>query len=120
MFHKDKYRKAVEACNTRVKTQKIEDLKKVELVKGYTRQSLKNLAKLLERRKLNRSQMLFKEGDRADKVFFVIKGEFKVTKKIFVVDKKQEENNLQMEAIFQTGQNGKSGVFPLVKRKNKN
>ena len=44
--------------------------------------------------------MLFKEGDRADKVFFVIKGEFKVTKKIFVVDKKQEENNLQMEAIF--------------------
>ena len=64
--------------------------------------------------------MLFKEGERADRVFFVIKGEFKVTKKIFIVDKNQDENNSQLETIYQTGSNGKSTVFPLMKRKNKN
>lgn len=64
--------------------------------------------------------MLYKEGEKADRVFFVIKGEFKVTKKIFIVDKNQEENNSQMDTINQTGSNGKLTVFPLMKRKNKN
>ena len=32
--------------------------------------------------------MLFKEGDRADNLYCVISGEFKVTKKIVLIDKK--------------------------------
>ena len=89
---KDKLKKAIEENKTRVKNLKLEYLKKVELMKQYTRNSLKNITKMFETRKLNRHQMLFKEGDRADKVYFVIKGDLKVTKKIYVIDKKQEDN----------------------------
>lgn len=89
---KDKLRKAIEEHKTRVKNAKLEYLKKVELMKQFTRNSLKNITKMFEIRKLNRHQMLYKEGDRADKVFFVIKGDLKVTKKIFVIDKKEEDN----------------------------
>ena len=70
------------------------------------------------RRVLNRTQMLFKEGERADRVFFVVEGEFKITKKIVVVDKLQEDNNAAVDTIS-SATTGLSSVFP-VKRSNKN
>lgn len=89
---KDKLRRAIDEFKNRVKNAKLEFLKKVELMRQFTRNSLKNIARMFETRRLHRHQMLYREGDRADKVFFVIKGDLKVTKKIVVIDKKQEEN----------------------------
>lgn len=36
--------------------------------------------------------MLYKEGDRADRIYFVINGEFKVTKKIIVLSKESDKD----------------------------
>ena len=44
--------------------------------------------------------MLYKEGDRADRVFFVKNGEFQVTKKIIVINKDNEQDGAQLEQIF--------------------
>ena len=116
---KDRYRKAIDENKTRIRNAKLEFLKKVELMKQFTRNSLKNIARMFEVRKLNRHQMLYREGERADRVFFVIKGELKVTKKVFLIDKKQEEHRGQVNAIEQTGQVSKANIFPVKRNNNK-
>ena len=47
---------------------------------------MKNMVKMLTKRTLNKGQFLFREGDRADKIFLVLHGEFKITKKIQTLD----------------------------------
>ena len=44
---------------------------------------------------MTRHKILYKEGDVADRVFFVVSGEFKVTKRIVLIDKKLEEDEHQ-------------------------
>jgi len=43
---------------------------------------MKNLIKSLVKRNLNRGQMLYSEGSKAEKVYLVINGQFKVSKQI--------------------------------------
>ena len=45
------------------------------------------MLRFLTLRKIDRHKMLYKEGDRADRIYFVINGEFKVTKKIVVLNR---------------------------------
>lgn len=44
--------------------------------------------------------MLYKEGDRADRIYFVISGEFQVTKKIVVLNKDADTDTAQLEHMF--------------------
>lgn len=45
--------------------------------------------------------MLYKEGDRADRVYFVVNGEFQVTKKIIVINKDNDgQDSAQLEQLF--------------------
>ena len=81
---------------------------------------MKNLTKFLVRKNYNRSQMLYREGERADRVFFVIKGEFKVTKKIVLVDKKKEEHKTQVESVSNANTRPMTSAFPLAKHRDKN
>ena len=41
--------------------------------------------------------MLYREGDRSDKIFIVVRGTFKVTKQIEVCDTEQESHGTQLE-----------------------
>lgn len=103
---KDKFRRALEACKNRIKNEKFEFLKSVELISHFQRNSIKNLAKFIFRKRLNRSQFLFREGDPADRIFLVISGEFRVTKKITVIDKKHEENQNALQKVQQQSKRG--------------
>ena len=119
-IHKDKYRAAVKNCKRRITQNKQEFLNKIELTSMFTRNSQKNLTKFLtHERRLNRHEFLYKEGELADKIYLLIKGKFKITKRIVAVDKRSEEHTAQVESIQAAGQCGKSNVFPLKKR-NKN
>ena len=51
---RDKYRKALELCKNRIKIEKFDFLRSVELISMFQRNSLKNLTKFLVRRSLNR------------------------------------------------------------------
>lgn len=53
----------------------------------FTRNAQKNMLRFLTLKKIDRHKMLYREGDRADRLYFVINGEFKVTKKIVVINK---------------------------------
>ena len=46
---------------------------------------------MLTKRTINKGQMLYKEGERADKIFLVIQGEFKISKKVYIMDKSQDD-----------------------------
>lgn len=87
VFEKESYRKAVENVKNRAKQEKLEFLKSVNVISQFQRKSQKLLVPKLVRKTLNRHQMLYKEGERADKVYLVISGEFKVTKKIHLLEK---------------------------------
>ena len=78
--------------------EKLEFIKSVGLLSLFTRNALKNIAeRFLVRRTLERNKMLYKEGDRADRLYFVINGEFQVTKKIVVINKENEPDSAQLE-----------------------
>lgn len=117
-INKEKYRRAVEASRNRIKSEKIEFLKSVEMFSLFQRNSLKNLSKYLTKRKMHRSQVLYKEGQQVNSVYFVIDGEFKVTKKIMLIDKKQEQNQTQLESVQNVGiQRPNSTAYPKMKRR---
>jgi len=81
----------VENANNRIRAEKLEFFKQIEMVSKFTRNSKKNLVKLVSRRKLTRGEFLYKEGDPVEKVFFVIAGEFKITKAVSLLAKKDEQ-----------------------------
>mgnify|MGYP001626835604 CR=1 FL=1 len=97
---RDKYKKACDNARNRVKQEKIEFLKQVEIIKLFQRNSIKNFIKYLVKRNVNRGQKLFKEGDRAEKVYIVINGQFKVSKQIVIM-------NCQMDDKMQIGSQGR-------------
>ena len=49
------------------------------------------MIRLLTTRSVNKGQYLYREGDRADKIYLVIQGEFKVTKKVYIFDNHNED-----------------------------
>ena len=54
----------------------------------------KILEELVRRDHRNRFEYLYKEGDKADKVYIIKKGEFKITKRVTV---QQSEDALQLD-----------------------
>lgn len=57
----------------------------------------------------------------ADRLYFVLNGEFKVSKKIVVVNKKQEDHEIVHEAVHNQASSGrpKTSAFPLAKQREK-
>lgn len=93
VFDKKDYRRAIENIKNREKHEKLEFLKSVDVIGQFQRKSQKFLVPKLVRRTLNRKQMLYKEGERAEKIYLVISGEFKVTKKIYLLEKEEREKH---------------------------
>ena len=56
--------------------------------------------------------MLYREGDPVDKIYFVLSGEFKVTKKIVLIDKKQEDNQSAIKKV-NSASKPQAGAFPI-------
>lgn len=112
VIQKDKFRRALDTCKNRIKNEKFEFLKSVELISLFQRNSIKNLSKFIIRKRLNRSQMLYREGDPVDKIYFVLSGEFKVTKKIVLIDKKQEDNQSAIKKV-NSASKPQAGAFPI-------
>ena len=71
---RDRYKRVCEGARARIKHEKLEFLKSVELFNKFSRNSVKNLVKSLVLRSLKRGEYLYKEGESADKVFFIIDG----------------------------------------------
>lgn len=86
-FEKDSFRKAVDNVKNRARQEKLDFIKSVETICNFQRKSQFNLISKLVKRTFNRQQMLYREGDRADRVFFIISGDFKITKKVIVMDR---------------------------------
>ena len=79
------------------------------------------LTKFLVKKHYNKSQTLYREGEMADRLYFVLNGEFKVSKKIVVVNKKQEDHEIVHEAVHNQASSGrpKTSAFPLAKQREK-
>lgn len=92
VFAKDKYQKAIENARNRVKNTLLDYVKSVELLNLFTRNTQKKMIEMFNKRTLNRHEVVYSEGERADRIYFVISGEFKITKKIYIDNKKEEEN----------------------------
>lgn len=75
----------------RIRQEKIDFLKSVEIFDQFTRNSIKHMTKLLTRRSFKRGQWLYKEGERAGKVYLVMQGEFKVFKKFALVSSTEDK-----------------------------
>ena len=52
---------------------------------------MKNLVKMLTKRTINKGQMLYREGELADKIFLVLQGKFKIMKKVYIMDRGKDE-----------------------------
>lgn len=61
-FAREKFKRACENARNRIKQEKLEFLKQVEIINLLQRNSMKNLIKSLVKRSLNRGQMLYSEG----------------------------------------------------------
>ena len=83
-IHREKYRRACDNAKNRLKTEKIDFLRSVELFSQFSRNLIKNLVRSLKKETLNRGQYLFEEGKAVEKVYFIISGEFRVSKQVVV------------------------------------
>ena len=89
-FPKEKFKKACENYKSRDNSTKLDYIKSVGLMNMFTRNAQKNILSKLTLKKIDRHEMIYKEGDRADRIYFVINGQFKITKKIVVINKETE------------------------------
>ena len=64
-FHRRKFRKAIENLTKRIKQEKIDFLKSIDIFSRFATDTLKPLAKYLTKRTINRGDWLFKEGELA-------------------------------------------------------
>lgn len=99
-FQKDKFKKACDNARQRNKQEKLDFIKSVGLINLFTRNAQKNMLRFLTRRTFERNKMLYREGDRADRIYFVISGQFQVTKKIIVLNKDADTDTAQLEQML--------------------
>ena len=66
--------------------EKIEFLRSVEIFEQFSHNALKHLTRMITKRSCSAGHWLYKEGDRAGKVYFVISGEFKVYQKFVLMN----------------------------------
>ena len=79
--------------------QLIEFLQNIPAFKSQSRKAISKFTYLLKREKFTRGQTVYAEGQEADKIFIVQKGEFELSKKLPRGDQMFEGQNLQDNSV---------------------
>ena len=66
VFAKDKYQKAIANARNRVKNIQLDFVKSVELLNLFARNTLKRMIEMFNKRTVNRHEVIYSEGERAD------------------------------------------------------
>lgn len=87
---RESFKNTIRFYSNRIHQEKLSFLKNSDLMSKFARASLKKLADKLVFREFQRHQYLFKEGMKAEKIYFVKTGEVKLSKRILIAPAKNK------------------------------
>lgn len=82
ILEKDDFQKVIMSSMQKKLDAKVEFFKNFRLSEGISRTNLNKLSYFLKEKQYRRRDLVFREGELADHVYFIKEGEFEITKSV--------------------------------------